>query len=158
MFGMKGRWEVSETEIRYDTISASSGQSGSPIFIKKNGEYFAIGIHTNASPTNLFNYGVHLDDRVRKIINRLICETSHRPFSGMIFLNEDMKMLSNTELEGLKYIRFDGTKLTITGNEQVESKVGELLGLSEGPLSVLPEEIGGFYNLESLRLDNKQLS
>ena len=148
MFGMKGRWEVSETEIRYDTISTSSGQSGSPIFIKKNGEYFAIGIHTNASPTNLFNYGVHLDDRVRKIINRLICETSHRPFCGMIFLNEDMKMFSNEELEGLTKIRLDRTDLilgrtylTITGNEQVESKVGELLGLSEGPLSVLPSEM-----------------
>lgn len=47
MFGMKGRWEINGFKIRYYTISTSHGQSGSPIFIRKNGKYYAIGIHTD---------------------------------------------------------------------------------------------------------------
>ena len=62
MFGMKGQWEVYKSEIRYE-ISTSPGQSGSPIIIKKDGDYLAIGIHTGG--TNIFNYGLHFDDRVR---------------------------------------------------------------------------------------------
>ena len=103
MFGMEGKWKIYETQIRYYSISTTRGQSGSPIFIKKNGKYLVIGIHISSGEENNkpFNYGLHLDDRVKRIINSLIIKISGKPFLGKTFVNKDMEMLSKQELESL---------------------------------------------------------
>ena len=66
MYGMKGKWEREKEEIRYD-ISTTEGQSGSPVFIQRNGRYYVIGIHTVGRLS--YNKGVILNNRVRKLIN-----------------------------------------------------------------------------------------
>ncbi len=48
MYGDKNKYrQISEKRLKYK-ISTSSGNSGSPIFIYKDGQYFVIGIHTDS--------------------------------------------------------------------------------------------------------------
>jgi V8-like Glu-specific endopeptidase len=46
----KGSHSVHENSILYHEISTGSGNSGSPIMIKKSNEFFVIAIHKGALP------------------------------------------------------------------------------------------------------------
>ena len=62
---MKGKWESFNGQIRHN-ISVTAGQSGSPIFFKKYGKYYAVGMHTHGEME--FNSGIIFNRRIRSMI------------------------------------------------------------------------------------------
>ena len=63
----KEHWFSKNSDFLSYEIDTTDGQSGSPVYRKKDGKYYIIAVHTRGDGTG--NYGRYLDNTVRKYIN-----------------------------------------------------------------------------------------